>query len=65
MARNMLPMRNKGGIGAKIIWLVVGLAVLMLVVRYPGDVAGWVRDAVGLLTGVVNGVVAFFRQLGH
>jgi hypothetical protein len=58
-------MKTGGGIFSKLIWLLVGLAVLMLVIKYPGDVAGWVKMAVHLLTSVVNGIVAFFRQLGN
>lgn len=63
MPKNLLPAKN-GGIVGKLVWLIVGLAVLMLVIRYPGDVATWVKEAVHLLTSTVNGVVAFFRQLG-
>jgi hypothetical protein len=61
----MLPMKNGSGIVTKLVWLIVGLAFLLLVIRYPGDVAGWVKDAVHLMTSIVNGIVAFFRQLGN
>lgn len=64
MAKNMLPTKG-GGIVSKVIWLVVGLAILMLVVRYPGDVASWIKEAVHMLTSTVSGLVAFFRQLGR
>lgn len=65
MAKNMLPMKTGGGIVGKLIGIVVGLVVVMLIVRYPGDVAGWVRDGAHLLASVVTGLVAFVQQLGH
>ncbi|HEX5115108.1 MAG TPA: hypothetical protein VFW65_07910 [Pseudonocardiaceae bacterium] len=65
MAKNMLPMKTGGGIVGKLIWLIVGLAFLMLVIRYPSDVAGWFKDAAHLLTNVVNGIVAFCQHLSH
>lgn len=65
MAKNMLPMKTGGGLVGRLIAIIIGLAVLMLVVKYPGDVAGWVKDGVHLLTSIVSGIVAFFQQLGH
>lgn len=65
MPKNMFPMKTGSGLVGKVVTLTVGLAVLMLVIKYPGDVAGWVKDGVHLLTSVINGIVAFFRQLGH
>lgn len=65
MAKNMLPMKTGGGFVTKLIWLIVGLAFLMLVIRYPGDIAGWFKAGGHLLTSVVNGLVAFVQQLSH
>lgn len=65
MAKNMFPMKTGSGVTGKLVALVIGLAILMLVIKYPGDVAGWVKECVHLLTSIVSGLVAFFRQLGH
>lgn len=65
MPRNMMPMKTGNGPAAKIITALVGLALLMLVIRYPSDAAHWVTGGVHLLTNIVTGLVAFFRQLGH
>jgi hypothetical protein len=65
MARNMQPMKSGGGLMSKLVGLLIGLAVLMLVIKYPGDAAGWVTGAAHLLTNIVTGLVAFFRQLGN
>ncbi|TCO47987.1 hypothetical protein [Actinocrispum wychmicini] len=63
MPRNMLPMKPGSGIMAKLIMAVVGLAVLMLVVKYPSDVASWVTGAGHVLSSLANGLVSFFRAL--
>jgi superfamily II helicase len=65
MTKNMLPMKTGSGIVGKLVAIIIGLAVLMLVIKYPGDVAGWVKDCVRLLTSIVSGIAAFFQQLGH
>lgn len=65
MSRNMMPMKTGSGIMSKLIGILIGLAVLMLVIKYPGDAASWVTGAAHLLTNIVSGLVAFFRQLGN
>jgi Ca2+/H+ antiporter len=65
MARNMLPMKNGNWLTGKLIGVLVTVSVLVLVVKYPGDAASWVTGAAHLLTNIVSGLVAFFRQLGH
>lgn len=65
MAKNMLPMKTGSGIMSKLIGLLVGLAILMLVIKYPSDAASWVTGAAHLLTQIVGGLVAFFRQISH
>ncbi|KAA9164973.1 hypothetical protein FPZ12_006910 [Amycolatopsis acidicola] len=60
MAKNPYPVANAGsGLLAKVITVLVVIAVLTLVIKYPADVARWVRG----LGGVVDGLVAFFRAL--
>jgi hypothetical protein len=65
MSRNMMPTKAGSGLLAKLVGVLVALAVLMLLVKYPGDAAGWVTGAFHLLTNIVSGLVAFFRQLGN
>ncbi|MGI8310474.1 hypothetical protein [Saccharopolyspora hattusasensis] len=67
MAKNSLPMLPKTGGGAlsKVVWSLVGVALFVLVVKYPNDAAVFAKGAFGLLGGVVEGLVAFFRQIGR
>jgi hypothetical protein len=65
MAKSTFPMKTGSGIIARLVWLLVGLAVLMLVIKYPGDLAGWVKAVEHVLTSIVSGMVAFFRQLAN
>jgi hypothetical protein len=58
-------MKTGNGLVSKLIGVIVTVALLMLVVKYPGDAAGWVTGAVHLLGNIISGLVAFFRQLGH
>jgi len=58
-------MRTGNGLVSKLIGALVTVAVLMLVIKYPGDAAGWVTGAVHLAGNIISGLVAFFRQLGH
>lgn len=63
MAKNSLPMLPKTGGGAlsKLLWSLVGVALLVLVVKYPNDAAAFAQGAFGLLGGAVEGLVTFFR----
>lgn len=63
MAKNMLPMKPGGGIMAKLITVVIGLALIMLLVKYPSDVASWVTGAGHILASLADGLVSFFRAL--
>ncbi|KAA5836019.1 hypothetical protein F1721_06635 [Saccharopolyspora hirsuta] len=63
MAKNSLPIMPKAGGGAlsKVIWLLVGVALLVLVVKYPGDAAAFVNGVFDLLGGAVESLASFFR----
>lgn len=63
MAKNSLPIMPKasGGALSKVIWMLVGVALLALVVKYPNDAATFVQGAVDLFGGAVGGLVKFFR----
>jgi len=64
MARNAIPgLKTGGGILSKMIGTVVVLAILVIVVKHPGDAANFVKTVFGGLGAVVDGVVGFFRAL--
>ena len=46
MAKNMLPMKPGSGLARKLIGAIITVALLVLVVRYPADIAGWVTGIV-------------------
>ena len=64
MAKNMMPMKSGSSLVSKLVGLIIVSAVLMLIIKYPSDAAGWVTGGAHLFTNVVSGLVAFFRQLG-
>jgi hypothetical protein len=64
MAKNILPMKPRSGLVGKLIGAIITVALLVLIVRYPADMAGWVIDTAHLLVRIVNGLVTFARQIG-
>jgi hypothetical protein len=64
MAKNMMPMKSGSSLLSKLVGLIIVSAVLMLIIKYPSDAAGWVTGGAHLFANVVSGLVAFFRQLG-
>jgi hypothetical protein len=65
MAKNMLPMKSGSGLARKLVGAIITVALLVLVVRYPVDIAGWVTGTAHLLIRIVNGLVTFARRIGH
>ncbi|TKG67531.1 hypothetical protein [Prauserella endophytica] len=65
MAKQQLPLMPKTGSGVltKLIGTVAVLALVVVIVRHPGDAAAWAKGMGGVITGIVDGVAAFFRQL--
>ncbi|MCO1581232.1 hypothetical protein M8C13_36330 [Crossiella sp. SN42] len=64
MARNSFPgMKTGGGLLPKLIGLLVLIAVGVLIVRYPGDSAGWVSGVFSGGRDVVDGIAVFLRKL--
>lgn len=62
MARNQFPMmRSGGGIVSKLVGLGVLAAVLTLIVKYPGDAAGWLSGGLDAAGDVIDGIVNFLR----
>jgi hypothetical protein len=63
MAKNtMLPMKPGGGLLGKVIAALVGLALLAIIVRHPGDAASWARTLAGMIGAAVDGVSSFLRD---
>lgn len=63
MAKQALPgIKTGSGLLPKVIWTLVALALLVVVVKYPGDAAAWVTDIVGFVGDVIDGLASFFRR---
>ncbi|MDT7803732.1 MAG: hypothetical protein QOI78_7165 [Actinomycetota bacterium] len=64
MAKNNFPMmKSGGGLLGKAVGLVVTLAIIVLIVKYPADSAGWASGAAHGVGAVIDGVVTFLRAL--
>jgi hypothetical protein len=64
MAKSNFPvMKSGGGMLGKAIGLVVGLAIIVLIVKYPADSASWASGAAHGVGAVIDGVVTFLRAL--
>ncbi|QWF79768.1 hypothetical protein [Amycolatopsis sp. CA-230715] len=65
MAKNTIPgLKTGGGLLAKLIGAAVVIALLVLVVKYPGDAAGFAKGLGGMVSDAIGGIVRFFRGLG-
>ncbi|MCU1685759.1 MAG: hypothetical protein JWQ81_6498 [Amycolatopsis sp.] len=66
MAKNTIPgLKTGGGILSKLVAVLVIGALLVVVVKYPGDAAHWVKAIAGAASDAITGVVSFFRQVGN
>lgn len=63
MAKNMVPMPTTKGAGSKILGALVFIALVVIIVEYPGEAARWAKDLVGLAGDAVDGLVSFIRDL--
>ncbi|WP_410619402.1 hypothetical protein [Amycolatopsis sp. cmx-8-4] len=64
MAKNNFPMmKSGGGLLSKAVGLVVTLAIIVLIVKYPADSASWASGAAHGAGAVIDGVVQFLRAL--
>ncbi|MBA8827086.1 hypothetical protein FHX42_004470 [Saccharopolyspora lacisalsi] len=60
----MMPTGGGGGVLPKVLRWLVGIALVVLVVKFPADAASWVRAAWGTGEGAIEGLVTFFRAVG-
>ncbi|MEU0790344.1 hypothetical protein ABZ342_09755 [Amycolatopsis sp. NPDC005961] len=64
MAKSNFPVMKSGsGLVGKAIGLIVGLAIIVLIVKYPTDSASWASGAAHGIGAVIDGVVTFLRAL--
>lgn len=62
MAKNSVLPTGGGSKLPKVIGVLVTLAILMMVIRYPGESASAAQGALGMIGGAVDGLASFFRQ---
>lgn len=60
--QSMVQMPTKGA-GTKILGVLVFIALVVIIVKYPGEAAGWGKDLIGLAGDAVDGLVSFIRDL--
>ncbi|MEU6263901.1 hypothetical protein [Saccharopolyspora shandongensis] len=65
MAKNSFPMMQTGGNGTlgKVIRILVVVALVVLVVKFPADAAAFAKAAFSWAGTAIGGVVTFFREL--
>lgn len=61
--QQMIPMPGGSGVVPKLIGMAVLIAVLVVVVKHPGDSANVVKALVGMGESVVDGIAAFLHKL--
>lgn len=60
----MIPMPTGGkSVVPKLVGTLVCVALLVIVVKHPGDAASWTKELFSLASGAVDGVVSFIRQV--
>lgn len=63
---NLMPMpTGNSSVLPKLITTAVVLALLVIVVKHPGDAATWVRALAGGAVDVIDGMASFIRQVAN
>lgn len=58
MAKNVIPgMQTGGGVMSKLVGTVVMVAILVLVIKHPGDAANFVKAVFGGLVTFIDSLV--------
>jgi hypothetical protein len=66
MAKQQIPgLKTGGGVLSKLVAVLVIGALLVVVVKYPGDAAHWAKAIFGAAGDAITGIVSFFRQVGN
>ena len=63
MAKTNMPLPTGGKTLPKLISAFVGVALLVIVVKHPGEAAAMVKAVGGALGGVIEGLWTFAQQL--
>lgn len=63
MAKQMIPMPSGGSVLPKLIGTAVLIALVVVVVKHPGDSANLVQQLFALGEGAVDGIAAFLHGL--
>lgn len=64
MAKNAIPGLQTGpSVLAKLVGIGISIAIIVLVVQYPGDSATWVKQALSMAGDAIHGLVTFIRTL--
>lgn len=63
---NLMPMpTGNSSVLPKLIATAVVLALLVIVVKHPGDAATWVKALAGGAVDVIDGMASFIRQVAN
>lgn len=63
--KTLAPMPTSNSVLPKLITTAVVLALLVIVVKHPGDAATWVTALVTGAVDVIDGVASFIRQVAN
>lgn len=63
MAKQMIPMPGGSSVLPKLIGVAVLIALVVVVVKHPGDSASWVQALFDLGESVVDGIASFLHNL--
>lgn len=63
MAKQTIPMPTGGSVLPKLIGAAVLIALLVVVVKHPGDAASAVKSLLSMGEAVVDGIAAFLHRL--
>lgn len=62
MAKNSVSLPTGKSVLPKLIGFAVALALLVIVVKHPGDAASWVKALAVGAGDVIDGIASFIRQ---
>lgn len=65
MSKKQMPiaMPTGGGLGKKVVGILVFLALAVIIVKHPTEAASWATGLISLAEATVEGIVTFIRQV--